>query len=89
LTLPAVVFRFAGGFTSAVADEHGYFEIKRIASGSLPGWPPASPHRKEVQNGNPGCYYPGVPTRDLAVIVELDQAEKRVEISFAAGFKGR
>ena len=74
-------FLFQGRFTSAVADEHGYFEVRGLHPGGyLVGIGIAA------QDGSlewqSRVYYPGVPIRDMAVIVELGQAGRGVEINF-------
>jgi hypothetical protein len=68
-------------FTSAFADEHGNFEVTGLHPGRyLIGVgiqaQPGSPERKS------SIYYPGVRTRDQAVIVDLGQEEKRTNIDF-------
>lgn len=68
-------------FTSATADAYGYFEVKGLHPGrylvgtgiyDLPG----------VRDGNLHIYYPGVQSRDLAVVIELGQAEKHTNVDF-------
>jgi hypothetical protein len=69
------------GFTSSIADEQGYFEVKGLHPGSyLVGVGIQSlPESREWKSR---VYYPGVQSRDAAVIIELGQAEKRTNVDF-------
>jgi hypothetical protein len=68
-------------YKSAIVDEHGYFEVKGLQSGRyfVGVGIDAAEGTREWQSR---IYYPGVRNRDLAVAVELGQAEQRTEINF-------
>lgn len=68
-------------FTSALSDELGRFEVKALHPGRYfvgVGIQPWAGNK----NGRSGIYYPGVRDRNLAVIIDLDRAEKRASLNF-------
>jgi hypothetical protein len=67
-------------FTSDLTDENGYFEVKGLHSGQyLVGV--GIQYQPGTTEWNSRVYYPGVRTKDLAVSIELGQAEKRADIN--------
>lgn len=71
----------ASSIVTAVADAQGYFELKGLGPGAyLIGVGFDAQPDSPAQKGR--VYYPGVHNRDLAIVIQLGQGEKRTGINF-------
>ena len=71
-----------GGYqTLLIPDEKGYFEVRGLAAGRYLVWVEV-PDKHVYLHPEVKAYYPGVYDKNLAVVIELRDSEKRTHIDF-------